>query len=95
MGIDLLLLQEDKGGDLKSVLASEKALFAPEGLVPEVLELYKAWTKGKQHNLSLNSDRDGFIPGREGWTGLARTRTTTSQPRSQRLTLSSWAHSPV
>jgi len=47
MGIDLVLLQEDKGGDLKSVLASEKARFAPEGLVPEVLELYKAWTKGK------------------------------------------------
>jgi len=75
MGIDLLLLQEDKGGDLKSVLASEKARFAPEGLVPEVLELYKAWTKGKQHKLRLNIDWAGLSLGwqaRLGWLGHER-----------------------
>lgn len=64
MGIDILLLQEEKGGDLKSVLASEKARFAPEGLVPEVLELYRAWTKGKhfQRLMSLSRDRSRRSP---------------------------------
>ncbi|GAA6001438.1 hypothetical protein JCM10207_006667 [Rhodosporidiobolus poonsookiae] len=45
MGIDLQLLQDDKGGDLKSVIASQQKRFAPETLVPEVLSEYKEWTK--------------------------------------------------
>ncbi|ORY89252.1 hypothetical protein BCR35DRAFT_275684 [Leucosporidium creatinivorum] len=45
MGIDLLLLQNDKGGDLESVVASQKKRFASEELVTEVLTEYKEWTK--------------------------------------------------
>ncbi|KAM0750130.1 seryl-tRNA synthetase [Meredithblackwellia eburnea MCA 4105] len=44
MGIDLLLLQESKGGDIASVIASQKKRFASEELVNEVLAMYKAWT---------------------------------------------------
>ncbi|KAL9936736.1 hypothetical protein V8E36_004804 [Tilletia maclaganii] len=42
--IDLLLLQADKGGDPALVKASQAKRGAPEGLVDEVLELYKTWT---------------------------------------------------
>ncbi|BGP16459.1 hypothetical protein JCM10213_003908 [Rhodosporidiobolus nylandii] len=45
MGIDLQLLQDDKGGDLKSVLASQKKRFASEELVTETVSEYKGWTK--------------------------------------------------
>ncbi|GAA6028192.1 hypothetical protein JCM8097_006906 [Rhodosporidiobolus ruineniae] len=45
MGIDLNLLQDDKGGDLKAVLESQKRRGAPDNLVPEVLAEYKEWTK--------------------------------------------------
>lgn len=45
MGIDLLLLQDDKGGDLKSVIESQKKRNAPDELVAEVLAEYKDWTK--------------------------------------------------
>lgn len=47
MGIDLLLLQNDKGGDLESVIASQKKRFASEELVTEVLTEYKDWTKSE------------------------------------------------
>lgn len=47
MGIDLLLLQDDKGGDLQSVLASQKKRFASEELVTETLSMYKEWTKSE------------------------------------------------
>lgn len=47
MGIDLLLLQNDKGGDLESVIASQKKRFASEELVTEVLDMYKGWTKSE------------------------------------------------
>ncbi|KAE8212737.1 hypothetical protein CF319_g899 [Tilletia indica] len=43
--IDLLMLQPDKGGDPAVVKASQKKRGAPEELVDEVLELYKAWTQ--------------------------------------------------
>ncbi|GAA5983953.1 hypothetical protein JCM10908_005989 [Rhodotorula pacifica] len=45
MGIDLQLLQNDKGGDFEGVCASQKKRFAPEELAHEVLALYKEWTK--------------------------------------------------
>ena len=47
MGIDLILLQETKGGDLAAVKQSQARRFAPEGLVDEVLVLYRAWTVGE------------------------------------------------
>lgn len=45
MGIDLQLLQNDKGGDFEGVCASQKKRFASEELVHEVLAMYKEWTK--------------------------------------------------
>jgi len=45
MGIDLLLLQNDKGGDFEGVCASQKKRFAPEALAHDVLAMYKEWTK--------------------------------------------------
>ncbi|KAI5481752.1 serine-tRNA ligase [Pseudohyphozyma bogoriensis] len=45
MGIDLLMLQEEKGGDLKGVIASQKKRFAPDSLVDDVLVMYKDWVK--------------------------------------------------
>ncbi|KAK4698242.1 hypothetical protein P7C70_g8038, partial [Phenoliferia sp. Uapishka_3] len=45
MGIDLQMLQAEKGGDIAAVLASQKKRFASEELVNEVLALYTAWTK--------------------------------------------------
>lgn len=47
MGIDLQLLQNDKGGDFEGVCASQKKRFAPEELAHEVLALYKEWTKSE------------------------------------------------
>jgi len=86
----LLLLQEDKGGDLKSVLASEKARFAPEGLVPEVLELYKAWTKGKQTTWRLCG---GSFDGGRGENGSARPSRTRPTTTTAQLTLANNIHS--
>ncbi|KAK4056687.1 Cytosolic seryl-tRNA synthetase [Microbotryomycetes sp. JL221] len=45
MGIDLLLLQNDKGGDIDSVIASQKKRFASTELVTQVFDEYKEWTK--------------------------------------------------
>lgn len=64
MGIDLLLLQNDKGGDLESVQASQKKRFASEELVTEVLTEYKEWTKGRLallHLIRRFSDFCGFV----------------------------------
>ncbi|BGP40385.1 Cytosolic seryl-tRNA synthetase [Rhodotorula kratochvilovae] len=44
MGIDLQLLQNDKGGDFEGVCASQKKRFASEELVHDVLAMYKEWT---------------------------------------------------
>jgi seryl-tRNA synthetase len=55
MGLDLLLLQDDKGGDLKSVIESQKRRFAPDTLVTEVLAEYKDWTKSASPSLSKAS----------------------------------------
>lgn len=43
MGIDVQMLQAEKGGDIAAVLASQKKRFASEELVNEVLALYKKW----------------------------------------------------
>ena len=48
MGIDLQLLQNDKGGDFEGVCASQKKRFAPDELAHEVLALYKEWTKSER-----------------------------------------------
>jgi seryl-tRNA synthetase len=53
MGIDLQLLQNDKGGDFEGVCASQKKRFAPEELAHEVLALYKEWTKSEHTQLRL------------------------------------------
>ncbi|GAA5965124.1 hypothetical protein JCM21900_003656 [Sporobolomyces salmonicolor] len=45
MGIDIQLLQDNKGGDIAGVIASQKKRFAPETIVNEVLEQYKEWVK--------------------------------------------------
>ncbi|GAA5858141.1 hypothetical protein JCM1840_001057 [Sporobolomyces johnsonii] len=45
MGIDIQLLQDNKGGDIAGVIASQKKRFAPESIVNEVLEQYKEWVK--------------------------------------------------
>lgn len=45
MGIDLQLLQNDKGGNFEGVCASQKKRFASEELVHDVLAQYKEWTK--------------------------------------------------
>jgi len=45
MGIDIQLLQDNKGGDLASVIASQKKRCAPEALVEDVLNQYKEWVK--------------------------------------------------
>lgn len=45
MGIDIQLLQAEKGGDLQSVIDSQKKRFASEELVIDTLALYKEWTK--------------------------------------------------
>ena len=46
MGIDLLLLQDDKGGDLASVKLSEQRRGGDETLVDSVLAMYKEWVRG-------------------------------------------------
>ena len=43
--IDIQLLQAEKGGDINLVIESEKKRFADPKLVPDVLEMYKAWVK--------------------------------------------------
>ncbi|GAA6062961.1 hypothetical protein JCM10212_005720 [Sporobolomyces blumeae] len=45
MGIDLQLLQDNKGGDIAGVIASQKKRFAPEALVEDVLAQYQEWVK--------------------------------------------------
>lgn len=55
MGIDLLLLQNDKGGDIDSVIASQKKRFASTELVTEVLNDYKDWVKGQCVSTSFAS----------------------------------------
>jgi len=45
MGIDLLQLQNDKGGNFEAVAASQKKRNAPEELAHDVLAMYKEWTK--------------------------------------------------
>ncbi|CEQ39544.1 SPOSA6832_01093 [Sporobolomyces salmonicolor] len=47
MGIDIQLLQDNKGGDIAGVIASQKKRFAPETIVNEVLEQYKEWVKSE------------------------------------------------
>jgi seryl-tRNA synthetase len=45
MGIDVLALIDEKGGDLAAVRASQAKRFAPAELVDDVLEMYKGWVK--------------------------------------------------
>ena len=47
MGIDLVLLQDDKGGDLASVKLSEARRGSDPTLVDSVFAMYKEWTKGE------------------------------------------------
>jgi seryl-tRNA synthetase len=47
MGIDLQLLQDNKGGDIAGVIASQKKRCAPEALVEDVLSQYKEWVKSQ------------------------------------------------
>lgn len=47
MGIDLQLLQADKGGDLAAVKLSQERRGASVELVDETLRLYKEWTKSE------------------------------------------------
>ena len=47
MGIDLVLLQDDKGGDLASVRLSEQRRGGDGTLVDSVLAMYKEWTRGQ------------------------------------------------
>lgn len=54
MGIDLQLLQNDKGGNFEAVCASQKKRFAPEELAHDVLALYKEWTKSESEHLEAN-----------------------------------------
>lgn len=46
MGIDLQLLQAEKGGDLQSVITSQQRRGDTSNLVNDVLQLYRDWTKG-------------------------------------------------
>ncbi|GAA5896011.1 hypothetical protein JCM6882_005585 [Rhodosporidiobolus microsporus] len=59
MGIDIQLLQDDKGGDLKSVLESQKRRFASEELVNEVLAEYKQWVKTQFDTQQLQKEVNG------------------------------------
>ncbi|SGY24133.1 BQ5605_C019g09014 [Microbotryum silenes-dioicae] len=56
MGIDLHLLQAEKGGDLEAVLASEKKRFAKVDYVNPTLALYKEWVK-REWGLMGSPDR--------------------------------------
>ncbi|GAA5854441.1 hypothetical protein JCM8547_001823 [Rhodosporidiobolus lusitaniae] len=56
MGIDLILLQDDKGGDLKSVIESQKKRGAPDELVTDVLAQYKEWTQTQFQAQQLQKD---------------------------------------
>jgi seryl-tRNA synthetase len=47
MGIDLQLLQDNKGGDIAGVIASQKKRNAPAELVEDVLNQYKEWVKSQ------------------------------------------------
>ena len=47
MGIDLQLLQNDKGGDLESVKLSESRRGGDPLLVDSVLAMYKEWTRSE------------------------------------------------
>ena len=47
MGIDLQLLQDNKGGDIAGVIASQKKRNAPAELVEDVLSQYKEWVKSQ------------------------------------------------
>lgn len=53
MGIDLQLLQDNKGGDIAGVIASQKKRGAPEALVEDVLNQYKEWVKSESTPLAL------------------------------------------
>lgn len=44
--IDLILLQEEKGGDIKAVKESQRKRNASVELVDDVLTMYKEWTRG-------------------------------------------------
>lgn len=47
MGLDILLLQDDRGGNIESVRASQRLRFASVELVDEVLALHKASIAGE------------------------------------------------
>lgn len=47
MGIDLVLFQDDKGGNIESIRASQRLRFEPVELVDEVLVLYKKFVSSK------------------------------------------------
>lgn len=47
MGLDILLLQDDRGGNIESVRASQRLRFASVELVDEVLALHKASVAGE------------------------------------------------
>lgn len=47
MGIDIQLLQAEKGGDINLVKASQKKRFASEALVDDTLSMYKDWVKSE------------------------------------------------
>jgi seryl-tRNA synthetase len=46
-GIDLIHLQEKKGGDPELVRQSQRKRYAPVELVDESLALYHAWTRSE------------------------------------------------
>ena len=85
MGIDVLMLQAEKGGDLAAVLASQKKRFASEELVNDVLALYKKWTAGEP---PLTRDPDDADDARS-LTSRSRPQSTLSATRRRRTSTQS------
>lgn len=56
MGIDLVLLQDDKGGNIESIRASQRLRFDSVELVDEVHTLYKKWVHVTYARSQLQKD---------------------------------------